>query len=379
MRCDSVLELNRMLNFEIFSFPVPFRRVFRHSSALRMHAENFIVRTSINNHIIGWGESCPRDYVTGESIESCRQFLHDHLDSLACITDLASLHTWVENNANVIDQNPSAFCAIELAILDALGRADSIPVETLLGIEQLGAITDYTGVLGDSPFGVYWLLAQRYRARGFRDIKVKLSGNLEKDRRKLKLWKRKRLNRRSVRLDANNLWTTVDDCLGYLQNLPNVFWAVEEPLKPRDFTALTDLTARMEANVILDESVTRVEDLVHYTGNHWSVNLRISKHGGILRSIQIAREAKTRGLNVIVGAHVGETSILTRAAIVLIQYLENSQIATEGAFGTHLLTQDLAEKPLQFARDGRMRTAKIKCLTQPGLGLKIRADLLKPG
>lgn len=368
-----------MLSFEIFSFPVPFRRVFRHSSASRKLAENFIIRASINNQFTGWGESCPREYVTGESIASCRRFLRDHYDSLLNITDLASLRTWVTNHSEVIDQNPSAFCAIELAILDALGKEHALPIETLLGIKQVGAVPDYTAVLGDSPYSVYWLLAQRYRNRGFRDIKVKLSGNLNKDRRKLRLWKRKRINKRSVRIDANNLWLTVDDCLDYLQQLPVVFWAVEEPLKPRDFVALTTLASGTEASVILDESVTRLDDLTHYTGNHWVVNLRVSKHGGILRTIQIAREARTRGLNIIVGAHVGETSILTRAAIVLIQYLENSQLATEGAFSTHLLKQDLAEESIRFARDGKLRLSQINCLTQPGLGLRIRTDLLKPG
>lgn len=368
-----------MLSFEIFSFPVPFRRVFRHSSASRKQAENFIIRATINNQFIGWGESCPREYVTGECIASCREFLRDHQDSLVGIEDLASLQNWVVNHEAAIDRNPSAFCAIELAILDALGKEHTVPIETLLGIEHRTATTNYSAVLGDSPYSVYWLLAQRYRTRGFRDIKVKLSGNLNKDRRKLRLWKRKRLNKRSVRIDANNLWMTVEDCLGYLQQLPIVFWAVEEPLKPRDFVALTTLATRMETSVILDESVTRLDDLTHYTGNNWVVNLRVSKLGGILRTIQIAREARTRGLNIIVGAHVGETSILTRATIVLIHYLENSQVATEGAFGTHLLKKDLAEESIRFARDGKLRLSQTNCLTQSGLGLKVRTDLLKPG
>lgn len=367
-----------MLSFEVFSFPVPFKRVFRHSSASRKQAENFIIRATINNQFIGWGESCPRDYVTGECITSCRKFLRDHHDSLVGIGDLAALEYWVENHDEVIDRNPSAFCAIELAILDALGKEHSVSVESLLGIEHLSATTHYSAVLGDSPYSVYWLLAHRYRAYGFRDFKIKLSGNLNKDRRKLQLWQSKHLNNRSVRLDANNLWTTGDECVGYLERLPNVFWAVEEPLKPRDFSALATLTGRMEANVILDESVTRLSDLANYVGNHWIVNLRVSKQGGILRAIQLAREIKTRGFNIIVGAHVGETSILTRAAIVLIQYLENSQLATEGAFGTHLLTKDLAKEPLQFARDGQLQLSQIKCLTQPGLGLKVQADVLKP-
>lgn len=367
-----------MLSFEVFRFPVPFKRVFRHSSASRKQAENFIVRTNIKNQIIGWGESCPREYVTGETVATCRQFLRDHYDSLLAITDLASLQNWVANHVTVIDQSPSAFCAIELAILDALGKQHAVPVETLLGIEQLNFTTHYTAILGDSPYGVYWLLAHRYRIRGFRDIKIKLSGSLNKDREKLLFWKSKHLNRHRVRIDANNLWTTVEECADYLEQLPKVFWAVEEPLKPRDFNGLAALAQRIETDIILDESVTRLDDLSSYSGDSWIVNLRISKLGGIFRALDMARALRARGLKIIVGSHVGETSILTRAAVVLLRYLQNSQLATEGAFGTHLLTQDLVEEPLQFARDGRLPLSQTYCLVHPGFGMQVQAELLKP-
>ena len=371
--------MRRTLTFEEFSFPVPFKRVFRHSSASRKLAENYIVRATLKNQIIGWGESCPREYVTGETIATCKKFLRNNRDSLAeSITDLASLNTWIADHGDEIDKNPSAFCAIELAILDGLGKVHSVPLETLLGIEPLNATTIYSAVLGDSPFPVYWLLAQRYRARGFRNVKIKLSGNLSKDRRKFQIWRDVHSKDRTIRIDANNLWTTVDECSDYVKRLPNIFWAIEEPLKPRDFEGLATLAERLEVNVILDESVTRLNDLDHYRGDNWILNLRISKLGGILRAIQMARAAKSRGFKTIVGAHVGETSILTRAAVVLVQYLENSQLATEGAFGTHLLTEDLVTEPLQFARDGGLQLSQTNCLLQPGLGLNVKVDLLKP-
>lgn len=367
-----------MLTLEVFSFPVPFKRVFRHSSAVRKQAENFIVRATLNNQITGWGESCPRDYVTGESIATCNKFLRSNHDSLIeCITDLASLHEWIDNHGDAIDQNPSAFCAIELAILDVLGKENLVPVETLLGVDPSTETVDYSAVLGNSPYLVYWLLAHRYRVRGFHDIKIKLSGTLSMDRRKLQYWAGKHLHNRTVRLDANNLWTSVEECLGYLQQLPNIYWGIEEPMQAKDFTALATLAESVEEKVILDESVTNLKDLDQYTGANWIVNLRVSKLGGITRSIQMARAAKKRGLDLIVGAHVGETSILSRAAVVLIQYLQNSQLATEGAFGTNLLKQDLAAEPLQFAYDGRLRLPQTSCLTQPGLGLIVQTDLLQ--
>ena len=371
--------MTHISTLETFSFPVPFKRVVRHPSASRKRAENFLVRVSTKNQTTGWGESCPREYVTGETIESCEEFFLNYQDSISDeITDLSSLRTWISTHHDAIDSNPSAFCAIELAILDALGREQPVPVETLLGIEQLNETIDYSAVLGDSPFVVYWLLSQRYRARGFSNIKIKLSGNPRKDRRKLKVWDPTGENKWAVRIDANNLWNSLDECLHYLEQLPKTYWAIEEPLQPRDISALVNLSEQIDADIILDESCTRLSDLSHYTGKRWIVNLRISKLGGILRAIQVAEATQEKGLKILIGAHVGETSILTRAAIVLVQYLKNSQLATEGAFGTNLLTQDLAVETLQFARDGQLRLSQHNCIKQPGLGLKVQTELLKP-
>lgn len=366
-----------MLSFEVFRFPVPFKRVFRHSSAIRKRAENFIVRATMKKQTTGWGESCPRVYVTGESVTTCKQFLRDNLHSLESISDLTSLHNWVAEYRELIDQNPSAFCAIELAILDALGKEHAVPIETLLNIEQTHETVNFSAVLGDSPFVSYWLLAHRYRARGFRSIKVKLSGRLNRDQQKLRMWQDWYPEKGTVRIDANNLWCTVHESLSYLQRLPKVFWAIEEPLNANDFMTLNQLHKQLETKIILDESVARLDDLLHYTGDQWIVNLRISKVGGVLRAIEMVRAAREQGLNIIVGAHVGETSILTRAAVVLIQYLQNSQLATEGAFGTHLLVRDLVEEPLQFARDGSLSLSQTSCLARPGSGVCVQTNLLQ--
>ena len=69
--------------------------------------------------------------------------------------------------------------------------------------------------------------------------------------------------------------------------------------------------------VILDESATRMEDLASLqSGATYVLNARVSKQGGLLRTLAIIRAARARGMKIIVGAQVGETSILARAGIV---------------------------------------------------------------
>jgi hypothetical protein len=58
--------------------------------------------------------------------------------------------------------------------------------------------------------------------------------------------------------------------------------------------------------LILDESVTRQEELSALkSGASYILNARVSKHGGLLRTLATIRAARDRGIKVIVGAQVG--------------------------------------------------------------------------
>ncbi|MXW53678.1 MAG: hypothetical protein F4X44_05990 [Gammaproteobacteria bacterium] len=361
-----------------FTFPVPFKVVFRHASASRRRAENFVVCVTTDSGVVGFGEGCPRSYVTGESIESCTRFLLNHQSSLEnLVVDLRTLKQWIETNKHEIDANPSAFCAIEMAILDALGKEESKAIEALLGLPHESGVVHYTAVLGDAPYAAYWWMSRLYIRNGFSDIKIKLSGDSLRDRRKLQLWQRRITDGLRVRLDANNLWTNWEECIEYLRLLPQVFWGIEEPLQPRDYFGMQQIGSRLGIKLILDESCTRVEDLDNVCGISWVLNLRVSKVGGILRAIELAHLAQQNDLGIIVGAHVGETSLLTRGTLVVLQFLRNRQVAVEGAFGRHLLSADLSDEVIEFDANANIDLDSLYVLRNPGSGLHVDKSKLQ--
>jgi L-alanine-DL-glutamate epimerase-like enolase superfamily enzyme len=95
--------------------------------------------------------------------------------------------------------------------------------------------------------------------------------------------------------------------------------------------------------IILDESVTKLADLeALHAGPAYVLNARVSKHGGLLRTLDVIRDARARGIKIIVGSQVGETSILARAGIVAARAAGPDLIGFEGAFGTRLLARDAA-------------------------------------
>lgn len=369
----------RLTKLEGFTFPVPFKVVFRHASASRRRAENFVVCVTTDTGIVGFGEGCPRSYVTGEGIESCTKFLLKHQASFVnLVTDLTMLRQWIETNKHEIDANPSAFCAIEMAILDALGREESKSIEALLDLPHESGVVCYTAVLGNAPFAAYWWMSRRYVRNGFSDIKIKLSGDSRRDRRKLQLWQERIADGFRVRLDANNLWSNSEECIQYLDALPQVFWGIEEPLQPRDYSGMQQIGSQLGSKLILDESCTRVEDLDNLCGSPWVLNLRVSKAGGILRAIELAHRAQNNELGIIVGAHVGETSVLTRGTLVVLHFLRNKQVAVEGAFGRHFLTSDLSDEVIEFDADANIDLDSLEVLRNPGSGLSVDRRKLQP-
>ena len=96
-------------------------------------------------------------------------------------------------------------------------------------------------------------------------------------------------------------------------------------------------------------------------------NLRVSKLGGLLRSLNLLAAAKAQKRKIIVGAQVGETSILARAGAALAQAAGNDLIGYEGAYGSRLLSEDAVDPSLGFGRDGAVDLGPFAA--KPGWGL----------
>ena len=350
---------------------IPFTTRFAHASAARDETAAVVVTARGADGVTGVGEGCPRPYVTGETIDSALAFVASHRASLLAIDGLDALRRWMSTHAVEIDRHPAAFCAVELAILDRLGRLAGVPIEALLDLPPLSGAFQYSAILGDMDPAAFGRMAARYDALGLDDVKVKLSGDLTRDRAKLAALGP--LAGRRLRVDANNLWTDTATAEAYLRGLDAPLFAVEEPLAPAG--RLDDLTALADAlgvPIVVDESATTVADVADLTAtaDRWLVNVRVSKMGGVLRTLDVVDTARGAGIGVIVGAQVGETSRLTRAGLTVAHAAGDLLVAQEGAFGTLLLTRDVCDPPLMFGAGGRLDTADHPRLLAAGLGIE---------
>jgi L-Ala-D/L-Glu epimerase len=360
----------RELRFAVLA--IPFKVAFRHASAERAETSGVWVESVSESGVVGRGESCPRPYVTGETIDSAQAFFSRHEAALcAHVVDLDSLRSWMAERREELDGNPAAWCAIELAILEMLALESRVPIEVLLALPRLTGRFQYSAVLGDMSHDAFQATAGQYRRQGFTDFKVKLSGNLDRDREKMALLRQ--WPDIKVRVDANNLWRTADEAIVFLQALDYPWSGVEEPIAPGEYAELARIAARLGCKMILDESFLRASqmDQLAADADAWIINLRVSKMGGLLRSLDVARAARKANVGLIVGAQVGETSVLTRAALAVAHASRDILVAQEGAFGTLLLERDVCHPSLTFGAGGVLDVAAYPALERPGFGVAI--------
>ena len=335
---------------------IPFRQRFSHASASRARGDSAVVELVRGNRVIGYGESCPRSYVTGENMDTVRQALPRLFDrSQAAARDIETLQQWVNDNEALVAANPAAFCALELAYIDSFHREcenrEPSPLDYRPDRESR-----YTGVIGSGSLAELKQILEKFGSIEFGDIKMKLCGDLETDTSRIRCLKN-RLPDSALRLDANNFWKEPARAASYLNALPQFFRAVEEPLGALDYAGQSRLLDLVEADLILDESFidSRGIDFAARHRGRVILNFRISKLGGVCRARKLLGMAEDENIPFVVGAHVGESGLLTRAALLLCDDEHPLLRAREGAAGEHLLLRDLLQPTICFGPGGICR------------------------
>jgi L-alanine-DL-glutamate epimerase-like enolase superfamily enzyme len=122
---------------ECFKVNIPFKRKFVISHSARKHSESVFVNVALGNGILGWGESLPRPYVTGETQESVVKVLNKVYIPVVKKWDIKS-YDEVINRLKALKtsrETNCALCALEIALLDALGKHFACGVDDLVYLE----------------------------------------------------------------------------------------------------------------------------------------------------------------------------------------------------------------------------------------------------
>jgi muconate cycloisomerase len=373
--------MSTVARIDILTAQLPFRFAFGHALAERRSSENVYVKVTLDDGHVGYGEGVPRDYVTGETVDGavailCERYgpallgrrLERPEDVPAALDDLERAITVGTGR----EPEPAAWCALELALLDAAGHAFGCSVSRWLGATH-APLVHYDAVIPFSKPRRLAAIAVLVRVLGFRQVKVKVGNDLAADLRALGLLRRVLGFETDLRVDANCAWNA-DEALAAIASMrPYRLSAVEQPLPADDLDGLRRVTAATTEQIIVDESLRTLAEAetLARTRACDAFNIRVSKCGGLLRSARIARIAADNGLTCVVGAQVGESGILSAAgrhlaaSLPAVRYLE-------GSAGRLLLKEDLTAENVLPGWGGRARP-----FAGPGLGVRVQESVLR--
>jgi L-alanine-DL-glutamate epimerase-like enolase superfamily enzyme len=373
----------------IYPLSIPMRRRFAHAAAARQTAEPVVVGVELRNGVMGYGETLPREYVTGETVASVLEDIAEQL--------LRGLERWrpasfaeaIELIEGLPEQREdgglmlAARAALELALLDAYSRLFGRPIADVagwLGLPRFGppgstSTVRYTAPLGaDAPQKVRASI-RKMRWFGLRDFKLKV-GDEDDDARVRAVVGAlgASLGRKTtLRVDANMGWTVAQavERLKAWSRWPIA--CVEQPLPVGMEAAAPALREAGGIPIMYDESLltyARAEAMLD-AGEMDALNIRLSKNGGLLPAMRLAGLARKRDAMFQLGCMVGETSILSAAGRRFLECVPGAAFA-EGSYGRFLLAEDVAGKSLTFGWGGRP-----KPLAGAGWGIDVDAERLR--
>lgn len=364
----------RIQQLELHAVDLPFRKPFKHSAAERTTSESLILRLQLEDGTVGFGESLPRQYVTGESRDAAYSQLEQHIlpqlinQPLESIGDVLEFLAECDGRAPAewtADETPgtAAWCAVDLALLDAYARAAGVPAWQ--GQPESAPRTRYSVVVSSEAS---WKTLLLIRLSGIRDVKLKVeAGGCEEAVRRCR---RILGSRCRLRVDANMAWS-VEQAMKELRKLDQLgAVSCEQPIAADDVEGLARLVRESRnVEIMVDESLHDRDSLARLIKLEacTAVNVRISKCGGVVAAARRCDEAATAGLKLQVGCQVGESSLLSAAQLALIRTLPDVDYL-EGCFGKLLLREDPFQPNLQFGFGGRLPRRP------PGNGFGVTVD-----
>lgn len=209
-------------------------------------------------------------------------------------------------------------------------------------------------------------------------VKIKDSKNFKSDSARFKFIRSYLGDDVEFRVDENGAWS-LNETIKRIEFYQNYgVYIFEQPMAStlkKEYPLLLERIEKIN-HIIVDESVCTYDDSIWFIKYNAAngINLKISKHGGIINTLLIHHLSTENGFKNQIGCHVGETSILTSAGLVF-SCLTKNLMAHEGAYGNFFLKFDLVNSPIQFGQYGHLNLDILN--NQVGFGIKVDSVLLQ--
>ena len=332
-----------------------------------------IVRIRMSDGIVGIGEGTTIGGLAygPESPEGMKLAIDTYITPILLQSDPNRVGPAMGAINKAVQGNNFAKCAVETALVDALGKRNRLAASELLG----GRFHDRLPVawtLASGDTGADIAEAEEMLAKRRHNIfKLKIGrGDPQENIAHVAAIKRALGDRASVRVDVNQAWSeaVASRCLPLLRDAGVEL--VEQPVALRNIGGLARLARETCVAIMADEALSGPETAFQLAQLAAAdvFALKIAQSGGLFATARVAAIAEAAGIGLYGGTML-EGGVGTAASAHLFSTFPRLEWGTE-LFGPLLLTEEILEEPLQYGE------FSLKVPTGPGLGISIDEDRL---
>lgn len=332
------------------------RLLLRHTWTISRNSSDFKDNVFVRlerDGVTGWGEAAPNVRYeesaeqTITAIEKARPLIEAG-DWLHYV----DLRTQWEG---AIPDESCACAALDIAILDWVGRKLKVPLYRLFGLDAAKTPVTTFSIGIDTPEAIRRKVRE---AKDFPVLKIKVG---TKDDERIIAAVRE-VTDKPLRVDANEGWRDKELALERIRWLQERgVELIEQPLPAAMIEETAWLRERVEIPIIADEAVKRAGDIPKLAGAYDGINIKLMKAGGIQEAMRMIQVARAMGLKIMLGCMI-ESSVAISAAAQISPLVDYADLD-----GNLLISND------PFVGVGA-KDGKLVLNDRPGLGVRERAE-----
>jgi len=249
----------------------------------------------------------------------------------------------------ITDQN-CARCALDMAIMDWVGKSLQIPLYQLWGLDKSKTPLTSFSIGIDTPE----IVKQKVReAEQYPVLKIKVGRDNDAEI----MDAVRSVTDKPVRVDANEGWKTKEIALEKIKWLKSMgVEFIEQPMPSEMIDETRWLRDRVDMPIIADEAVKTAADIPKLAEAYDGINIKLMKAGGLQEALRMIHLAKSMRMKIMLGCMI-ESSIAITAAAHLSPLVDWADLD-----GNLLLRED----PFKGAA---VEKGKLVLNDEPGLGV----------
>lgn len=330
-----------------------------------------IVKISTNAGIVGWGEASPWSVFTGTA-EANASAIHLYMRPLVVGADPLKVSTLMRQIEKTIVGHTEGKAAVEMALLDIVGKHLGLPVAQLLGGYYRSEVPLSVSI-ANPDFEEDCNLAKALVADGVNIFKVKTGFSTHKEDLRRLEWLRANLPATvDLRVDYNqglDPWNAIRHLKDVEAFRPTF---IEQPVKREQRAAMAAITKAIDTPIMADESVFTPTEAIDMVRGEIAdlVSIKIMKSGGIVRAREIAAIAEAAGITAY-GGTMFEGGLAIAAGLHMVAATPNISLGAEFYTSTFVMEVEVLKTPIVID-NGSTRVP-----TGAGLGVEVDEDNIR--